>query len=75
MCYHEIYKRDCEQLQIFQVHRYILCHCRCQKTQLIYLVANLTKELYMGKGRTPPNGPSATGNPSGGGRGNNPPSK
>jgi hypothetical protein len=39
------------------------------------LVVNLTKELYMGKGGTPPNGPSTTGNPSGGGRGNNPPSK
>lgn len=27
------------------------------------------------KGGSPPNGPSTTGNPSGGGRGNNPPSK
>lgn len=26
----------------------------------------------MAKGNTPPNGPSKTGNPSGGGRGNNP---
>ena len=26
----------------------------------------------MGKNGTPPNGPSTTGNPSGGGRGNNP---
>ncbi len=55
--------------------RYILCHYKWQKMQLIYLVVNLTKELYMGKGGTPPNGPSTTGNPSGGGRGNNPPSK
>ncbi len=44
--------------------------------QLINLVANLNKkELSMGKGGTPPNGPSTTGNPSGSGRGNNPPSK
>lgn len=27
----------------------------------------------MAKGSTPPNGPSTTGQPSGGGRGNNPP--
>ncbi len=27
----------------------------------------------MAKGNTPANGPSKTGNPSGGGRGNNPP--
>ncbi len=39
------------------------------------VIASLTNELYIGKGRTPPNGPSTTGNPSGGGRGNNPPSK
>lgn len=29
----------------------------------------------MAKGGTPPNGPSTTGKPSGGGRGNNPPSQ
>lgn len=29
----------------------------------------------MGKNNTPPNGPSTTGNPSGGGRGNNPPKR
>ena len=29
----------------------------------------------MGKGNGPDNGPSQTDNPSGGGRGNNPPSK
>lgn len=30
-------------------------------------------ELNMAKGTTPPNAPSKTGNPSGTGRGNNPP--
>lgn len=40
------------------------------------MVANSTKESHMGKGGcTPPNGPSTTGNPSGGGRGNCPPKK
>jgi len=36
-------------------------------------LVNQNKETEMGKGTcTPPNGPSTTGNPSGGGRGNCP---
>ena len=35
--------------------------------------AALIQSVACNSGSTPPNGPSKTGNPSGGGRGNNPP--